>query len=154
MKAFNGPPWNEQWTSEEALGYLQEQYAQGGVFVVQRLEHEIIGFACGIAASKSTTMRSKIIPLPPDDMFSSQVFYLGEACVPREHSSKGIGTALVSALIEAARQSGFTEGFAVTSKDHTPVERMLRHVHFRHLGSGEIKLGGLPNLVHYYTWPL
>jgi ribosomal protein S18 acetylase RimI-like enzyme len=152
--AFNGPPWNENWTLTEALAYLQEHYAHGGIFAVQRLGHAIISFACGIAASKSATMSSKLKPLPPHDMFSPTVFYLGEACVPRGYSNRGIGKALVSSLVDAALQRGFTTGFTVTSKDHAPVIKMLRHLQFQLLGPGEVELGGQRNHVYYYAGSL
>jgi GNAT superfamily N-acetyltransferase len=49
-------------------------------------------------------MRTKIDPVPAEEMFAFHVFYLGEVCVLPEHSPTGIGTALLRGLIEAARK--------------------------------------------------
>jgi len=150
-RAFSAEPWNEQWTPEDMREYLNKNYADGGgTFVTIRVRDEIVGFACGIPAKASATMREKISPPPNDDMFAPHVFYVGEVAVLPDCSYPGMGISLVKALINAARQDGFTTFFTVTRSDYRAVKKILEWQDFKLVGSGLIYLGAEKNPVDYY----
>jgi hypothetical protein len=131
--------------------YLNNNYADGGgTFVTVRVRDEIVGFACGIRAEASATMREKISPTPNQDMFASHVFYVGEVAVHPDHSSPGMGISLVRALINAVLQDGFTTFFTVTGSEHRAVKWTLEKLDFKLVGSGSIDLGEKKSPVDYY----
>jgi N-acetylglutamate synthase-like GNAT family acetyltransferase len=83
-------------------------------------------------------------------MFAPHVFYVGEVAVLPDCSYPGMGISLVKALINAARQDGFTTFFTVTGSEHRAVKWTLEKLDFTLVESGSIDLGEQKSPVDFY----
>ena len=101
IEAYAGPPWNEDWTLEAAienLGYVLETPKSIALAAVDG--DAVLGIALGIRQRRA----------------SGPVIYLDEISVLPRAQGMGIGTALLSAVVETAKSEGCASVWLVSQR--------------------------------------
>lgn len=113
--AFNGPPWNDDWTVETARTRLAEIVDTPGYRgFAASTDGELVGLAVGNAERWHT----------------GEHFHLKEMCVRPEEQGSGIGTRLVAHLVEDLRDAGVERVYLLTARDG-PASAFYRSRGFR-----------------------
>jgi len=114
VKVFNGEPWHDQWSVEDAERYLND-YANTPGFqgVVAENESGIIGFVFGV--------RKK--------WWSGDEFLIQEMCVDNEMQKSGIGTEILSHLERILRKEEVSRMTLLTNKG-IPAEKFYKKMGF------------------------
>lgn len=103
-RAYAGPPWNEDWTREAAIERVSQLLAAPRRIALAACEADkLVGLAIG------TRHRHH----------AGQVLYLEEVAVLPIARRAGIGTALVSAIIEEAKAAGCYKVWLVSQRSGT-----------------------------------
>lgn len=99
---FNEPPWNDEWTVETArarLAQLTEMPGYYGYGVT--LDGTLVGFLMGYT----------------EQWYTGKFFHLKEMCVDPDHRRRGIGTELLSRLIDRLERENVTRMHLFTLRD-------------------------------------
>lgn len=105
VAAFAAEPWNEAWPVSAARQRLKEILATPGALGLAAVhDGECIGFVLGYVES-----------FHPSDRFQ-----LAEMAVRPEHQRRGVGSALVEALLDRLAATSVDEVFLVTARGESP----------------------------------
>ena len=117
VKTFNAPPWNEGWSIEAATERLQGILdAPNGLGVLARRDNEPIAFVLGYL----------------EQWVSGQHFQLKEMCTAPTEQRQGVGTFVLTFLLQALKGRGVIQVFCET-RAGVPAEAFFRRAGFRTL---------------------
>lgn len=115
VDAFNGPPWNDEWTAESARERVSDiMDAPGATGHVAFAD----GSACGFLLGRI------------ERWYSGDLYYLQEMGVDPERRRAGIGTALLTRLTVALRERDVRRVYLLTMRD-SPAASFYRANGFR-----------------------
>ncbi|EJC71778.1 GNAT family N-acetyltransferase [Rhizobium hidalgonense] len=100
--AYSGPPWNENWSLEAAVENVKTVLETPRSIALAAIDGgKVLGIALGIRQRRH----------------AGPVIYLDELSVLPEAQGRGIGTALLSAVFEAAKAEGCNSVWLVSQRD-------------------------------------
>lgn len=101
IKAFNSPPWNDEWTLDTASKRLLQMMNCEGFFGMICCENnQIIGLILG----------------NHEYFYDGMHFNIKEFCVDRDLRGKGIGTAILNEFLIRLKNKGINEVILFTSR--------------------------------------
>lgn len=116
IEVFNDEPWNDQWTFEQAVNYLRQQYQTPFFLGILAIEEEaIIGFIYG----------NKRI------WWEGNEFYIHEFGVKKQRRGQGVGGALLDSLAKAVSED--VTSFSLLTDCGTDAEVFYQKKGFRQI---------------------
>ncbi|MCD5002146.1 GNAT family N-acetyltransferase [Enterococcus saccharolyticus] len=116
IEVFNDEPWNDQWSFEQAVNYLRQQYQTPfflGVLAIEK--EEIIGFIYG----------NKRI------WWEGNEFYIHEFGVKKQWRGQGVGAALLDSLEKSVPED--VTSFSLLTDRGTDAEVFYQNKGFRQI---------------------
>lgn len=102
VEAYRNPPWNENWSMENATARIVELSASPHCVGVGAFSKaELVGFAIGL----------------PHTSVRGRELYIPEVAVRTIQQRKGIGTGLLQFLEKESKRSGFLSAWLVSRAD-------------------------------------
>jgi ribosomal protein S18 acetylase RimI-like enzyme len=139
VECFTAPPRNERWDQRSAKDYLLEGITKGAWFQISRNPNgEILGFAMIVPAAKCNVAADlpKVLDLTLTD-------YISVVAVSAELERRGIGTSLMAACVEDARERGISSITARNRPDAAGIKKIFERQGFRVLKECEGEIGGV-----------
>lgn len=126
-EAFGGPPYFETYTDEDIWRNVWEPHLPECVIVAEG--PEVVGLACCHAILAPTEPSIRDFLLTQDLSFDPQDgIYMSELAVLTDERRKGLGTALVRARFEWAKQKGFRFYLLRTAASGSNSQRMYERI--------------------------
>lgn len=101
VKAFNAPPWNDEWTEEVAYKRLRQMLDCDGAYGIIGMEEDrVCGFILGCR----------------EHYYDAPHFQIKELCVLPDVQGGGAGTALMRELESRLRARGVRELYLLTAR--------------------------------------
>ena len=144
-EAFNGAPWYEKWTVDEARAELRSLVERGSVFIIS-LDTETgdpVGYGIGLPMSdpvSSASFRERGL-LNDEDLAAS--FYVAELCTAAAARNRGICSDVLDGLLQAGREAGFERAITRTRTDNDGMIRIFARNGFKHLVQYSTTTGGV-----------
>ncbi|NMG06657.1 GNAT family N-acetyltransferase [Brasilonema sp. UFV-L1] len=101
VEVFNGEPWNEQWSFENARLRLFETLMTPGFVGFVLRQDKLLGFVAGYC----------------EQVQKGKGFYLKEICVRPDNQRQGVGTKLLDRLMDVLTAMEVTMVYLLTMKD-------------------------------------
>lgn len=130
-EAFSGPPYYENYTTEEVMGEIWEPHARDGIIVLALADPEgVVGFGCTIPVPKAPedvrdflTDRTEDGSLPID---ARQAWYMSELGVITSFRGHGIAYGLVKRRLELIQLRGGDHYIMRTAADGSNSEHLYQ----------------------------
>ena len=136
--AYSGAPYFELFTEEEVKHLLVELMGKREIalYVAITKDGEIAGFTWGYGLSPDEEIARQLEGLEelPEELRSaikgSRAAYIAELAVDSRFRNRGIGTKLVSDIVEDFRRRGFTHVVVRTNVGNIPAKRIYEKLGF------------------------
>lgn len=105
VSIFKEPPWNEEWSIEDAFERLSDFLACPNTVSLKAVrDGEIIGFLAGEIQKWN----------------GAHFYYLKEMCVSGKDQRKGVGSTLIGNLTISLKSRGVSRIYLITQRDSIP----------------------------------
>ncbi|MCB0345140.1 MAG: GNAT family N-acetyltransferase [Bdellovibrionales bacterium] len=147
-RAFRRPPWNEEWSDEEAWDAIEAKMDRGAdlFLAIDEDGEQIVGLGLGIVLTDDYPDIGDLtrFGLAPGS------YYCIDMAVCQSHQRRGIGGQLLEARERRARELGVPAIGMRTRPDNTPCVACYTHRGYSHTGTYQVVTGHVesPRAVH------
>lgn len=126
-EAFNGAPWYEKWTVDQARAELKSLEERGAVFIIS-LDAQTatpLGYGIGLPMSdpeSSASFRERGLLSEAEIAVS---FYVAELCTAASARNRGVCSDVLAGLLQAGRAAGFERAITRTRTDNDGMIRIF-----------------------------
>jgi ribosomal protein S18 acetylase RimI-like enzyme len=139
VECFTNPPWNENWTVEQAKNQIMEYLINGCDVFVARLNGEVVGVAVGMPLdtySKATEISDAT------GKSTSGSYYITDLAVDPSVRGKGLAQSMVGQLESVAWNAGYEDIVTRTKTDNSGAIAVFHKRGFVDIGVYETTTGG------------
>ena len=134
---FNGAPWFEEWTEEQARRVLEEAQRSSDVFVATEGSGNAIALGVGLPLASYKDAAALVERGVPETAY----WYADWATHP-QHQARGYGTKVLRCAVQHAQQLGFHCVSTRTRVDNVQAIRIFERCGFSRLCEYEAETGG------------
>ncbi|HAZ17110.1 MAG: hypothetical protein A3H59_01340 [Candidatus Jacksonbacteria bacterium RIFCSPLOWO2_02_FULL_43_9] len=135
-EAFGEAPYFETYDEEDIIRDVWNPHLIDGCIVLATDDMEVIGLGCALSVHKASEIHTFLCSLPSLPFPIETTVYISELAVNKKYRRHGIGTRLVSAMLDWARRNGFTHYVMRTASEGSNSIGL-----FRRLGACDIPQG-------------
>ena len=136
-KIFQDPPWKEEFTLEEVLTAIKEQFSMPNPIALSVFKNnKVIGFAWMYQIFKSDLEEGTRYSPRLNFLFDGQkkIFYLQEIGIEKEMRGQGVGKKLIEELLQRAKNKGADIIVLSTNHNAKPIVSLISKVGFQNSG--------------------
>lgn len=127
-EAFQGPPWFEEWSLQNAAATLQDYARRNSVFIIS-LDDTGTPLGMGIAYAQENARGAK-------------QWYVAELCTSINARNRGVCSDILQALVQAGAESSCMCATSRTRTDNTPMIKIFERMGFVETHRDQAETGG------------